>query len=594
MSLAQHLIDHATLGIAPADPVGTAASLVAGHEASANPHPSYLTEVEADAKYALIGEGGGAAIIRTPEPISPLTNTTEFAVDGTLQASAYAPLYSADSRDYREFNIDVIAGDFSNPVVSIQVDSDSWSISPNIVDNTDYKWRCRDKSLNGDYSAWSDVQSFKTFDIYVVTPSITFPTEGGEFAEKGQAFTSSAFQIVNSSDAHAASYWVIKNNSGVVVYQTGRDTVNLTSFTPPDGIVVVGQTMSVEVCYESSSGFLSEYGIRSFIGVAAPYGKYLAVAHSTTPRITAYGQDVDTYIKLPDPTVLPTSDAYATKISKDGRYVAIGTINSPYLYLYELSNDELTPISNPADMPTGVNGVDFNSNSSLMAIAASASPYILLYSISSGVFTKLPNLGTLPTARANGVSISWDGVYMAVCFEVSPYVLIYKDTGSGFSLLSGALGSNPPDNSTGVCFSKDSQYLAVSHATSPFVTIYKRTGDSFTKLTNPSTLPTNTGRAVSFSDNANYLAVGHSTSPFVTIYSRSGDTFTKVTNPTTLPANTALGVSFILDGTKLAVAHQTSPFLTVYQNSGGTFSKLPNPVTLPTGTGNACSFYPAV
>lgn len=43
-----------------ADPSGTAAALVAAHEAAANPHPQYLTQAEGDSQYDAIGDAAAA------------------------------------------------------------------------------------------------------------------------------------------------------------------------------------------------------------------------------------------------------------------------------------------------------------------------------------------------------------------------------------------------------------------------------------------------------------------------------------------------------------------------------------------------------
>ena len=114
-----------------------------------------------------------------------------------------------------------------------------------------------------------------------------------------------------------------------------------------------------------------------------------------------------------------------------------------------------------------------------------------------------------------------------------------------------------------------------------YITIYKRSGDVFTKLADPATLPTNTGRGCTFSPDGTYLSVAHDTSPFITIYKRSCDVFTKLTNPSTLPAHTARDCAFSPDGTYLSVAHETSPYITIYKRSGDVFTKLTNPSTLP-------------
>ena len=436
------------------DPAGTAEALLAAHEAAADPHPQYLTQSDGDALYQPIGSGGGGTseTIRTPVAVAPLTGTTEFPVDGILQASPYAPLYSADTREFREFQIETAAGDFTAPISVAQVGADTWVISPAIPDNANLQWRCRDKSVKGDYSEWSEPQAFKTLDVYVVTPVILSPAEGGTVAERDQPITSSEFQIVNVNDTHTASYWTIKNNLGTVAYQTGRDTVNLTSWQPPAGVIVDGESMTVEVVYESSGGFLSEAGVRGFVGAAAPFGKYLAVAHNVTPFVTTYGVDVDDFNKFVNPSGLPAGIGRGVAFSGDGTY---------------------------------------------MAVAHQTTPFITIYKREGDTFTKLANPSALPTATGRGVAFSGDGTH-----------------------------------------------IAVAHQTTPFITIYKRSGDTFTKLANPSGLPTSIGNGVAFSGDGTHMTVTHGASPFITIYKRSGDTFTKLANPSGLPAGEGYGVAF--------------------------------------------------
>ena len=128
----------------------------------------------------------------------------------------------------------------------------------------------------------------------------------------------------------------------------------------------------------------------------------------------------------------------------------------------------------------------------------------------------------------------------------------------------------PTNSGRPAAFSPDGTYLAIPHITSPFVTIYKRAGDTFTKLSDPATLPAGTGRGAAFSPDGTYLAIGHSTSPFITIYKRAGDTFTKLSDPATLPTGFGKGVVFSPDGTYLAIAHFNSPFVTIYKRAGDT------------------------
>ena len=122
----------------------------------------------------------------------------------------------------------------------------------------------------------------------------------------------------------------------------------------------------------------------------------------------------------------------------------------------------------------------------------------------------------------------------------------------------------PTNDGYGVAFDPTGTYLAVSHYSSPYITIYKRNGDTFTKLSDPSTLPASIGNGVAFDPTGTYLAVAHSSSPYITIYKRNGDTFTKLSDPSTLPTGHGFGVAFDSTGTYLAVAHDTSPYITIY------------------------------
>lgn len=622
-----------------ADPAGTGSEVIAQHEVAADPHPQYLTQSEGDAQYApqthshtssqisdfsevvesIIGGsivagagvsvdyndstgkttisasgGGGSAseMIRTPVAVAPLTGTNEFPVDGTLQASPYAPLYSADTREFREFQIDTATGDFTNPVAAAQVNADTWAISPAIPDNTDLKWRCRDKSVKGDYSEWSESQTFKTYDVYVVTPVILSPIEGGELFAAKQPITTSAFQMVNSGDTHVASYWTIKDSLGAVVYQTGRDTVNLTSWQPPAGVIVDGESMAVEVVYESSGGYVSEAGVRGFVGVGVGYGKYLTVAHYNNPFATAYGVDVDSFIELPSFTK-PPGNGLSAAFTQDGEYLAIGHEVSPYLSIYRWAGDALTKLSGPSSPPTSTGrGVSFTPDGIYLAIAHDATPFLTVYKRNGDVFTKLSNPSVLPPTLCTGVSFSPDGEHLVVGSTASPFVVIYRRSGDSFTKLANPT-SLPEGGVFGVAFSQDGAFLALSLTVSPFIAIYSISGDSYTRLPNPPSLPSGAGRGICFSPDGSKLLVGHQNSPFISIYSRSGNVFTKISSPSVLPAGDGNFLAFSQDGTQMAVAHANTPFLTLYSVSGDVFTKLPNPSTIPAGIGRGVAFWPS-
>jgi 6-phosphogluconolactonase (cycloisomerase 2 family) len=288
--------------------------------------------------------------------------------------------------------------------------------------------------------------------------------------------------------------------------------------------------------------------------------------------------------------VIPTGTGRGCDFSTDGTYLAVANMTSPYITIYKREGDTFNKLSNPSTLPTGTGyGCAFSPDGTYLAVAHDTSPYITIYKREGDTFNKLSNPSTLPTGIGYGCSFSHDGNYLAVSHSLYPYITIYKREGDTFNKLSNP-STLPTGTGYGCAFSHDGTYLAVAHSTSPYITIYKREGNTFNKLSDPSTLPTGTGRECDFSPDGTYLAVAHITSPYITIYKREGNTFNKLSNPSTLPPGTGYGCAFSPDGTYLAVAHSTSPYITIYKREGDTFNKLSDPSTLPTGIGYGCSF----
>src|SRR5690606_15981865 len=82
-----------------------------------------------------------------------------------------------------------------------------------------------------------------------------------------------------------------------------------------------------------------------------PTGTYLAVAHGSSPYITIYKRDGDTFTKLADPATLPTGAGYGCAFDPTGTYLTVGHSNSPYITIYKRSGDTFTKLANPATLP---------------------------------------------------------------------------------------------------------------------------------------------------------------------------------------------------------------------------------------------------
>ena len=318
----------------------------------------------------------------------------------------------------------------------------------------------------------------------------------------------------------------------------------------------------------------------------------LAVAHATSPFITAYSYYADVFTKRPNPDVLPAGYGNGCTFSTDGMYMAVAHDVTPWVSIYKRSGDTFTKLANPGTLPTGMgSGCAFSADGTYLAVAHYVTPFVTIYKRSGDTFTKLANPATLPTGTAMGCYFTPDGTYLAVAHDTTPYITIYKRDGDTFTKLDNP-NTLPSGNGHGCAFSADGTYLVVENSSTPYITIYKHSGDTFTKIADPATLPTGSAAASAFSNDGVYLVMGHVNTPYITIYKRSGDTFTKLANPATLPPGTGWGCSFSTDGTYLAVAHNTTPFVTIYKRSGDTFTKLADPATLPAGTAYGCFFVP--
>jgi len=101
-------------------------------------------------------------VVRKPTITSPTAAETDVDTTPTITGSEYSAVFANGTRDYREFQIDLASGDFSSPIVSEQVNADSFTVSSAFSFETEHKVRIRDVDTNGVTSEFSDVVSFTT------------------------------------------------------------------------------------------------------------------------------------------------------------------------------------------------------------------------------------------------------------------------------------------------------------------------------------------------------------------------------------------------------------------------------------------------
>ena len=119
----------------------------------------------------------------------------------------------------------------------------------------------------------------------------------------------------------------------------------------------------------------------------SPDGSYLSVAHSTTPFVTVYKRDGDTFTKLPAPFQLPASTAYSCAFSPDGSYLSVAHSTTPLVTVYKRNGDTFTKIADPSRLPAGGgHGCAFSPDGGYLSVAHFTSPFVTIYKGNSPYF----------------------------------------------------------------------------------------------------------------------------------------------------------------------------------------------------------------
>jgi len=392
--------------------------------------------------------------------------------------------------------------------------------------------------------------------------------------------------------------FTVENGGAVVAVAITSDTLVFGDGTT--GSIAVAPNNTLMAIKVTTTKWMANYLYQT----GAPVGAAIAVAHSTTPYVSAYpwsGSGFGT--KYANPATVPTGTGQGVAFTPAGDAVAVSHSTTPYVSAYPWSSTGFgAKYADPATLPVGatVGGVAFSSLGDAFAVGSSISRVsVYPWDSSTGFGTRYANPATLPAGTGNGVSFSPTDDALVVAHTTTPFVSAYPwDSSTGFGTKYADPATLPPSTGQGVAFSPAGDAIAVAHDVTPYVSAYP--WDSSTgfgvKYADPATLPAGDGNGVAFSPAGDAIAVAHNSSPYISAYPWSGSGFgTKYANPATLPASTGNEVAFSLAGDVIAVAHGGSPYVSAYpwDVSSGFGTKYTNPATLPTSTGNGVDFtYP--
>lgn len=296
---------------------------------------------------------------------------------------------------------------------------------------------------------------------------------------------------------------------------------------------------------------------------------------------------------LPD---FPDDNSRALRMSPDGTLLAIGSNDSPFIFVFELDGEGWTKKTDPTTIPEGVTSdVAWSPDSTQLAVttnnpATSSDPSVIVYNVSDMSVAQ-----TIVTAQetARGCDWSTDGTMLAVTLGGpggnSTYLQVFDTSDWSERAIA---GTQPPNWSESCKFSKDSRVLAVGNIEDTETLVVYDTSD-FSRITVTEQIAGITQiTEVQWSPNDNYLLCmyndgGAGTTPFFAVYDTGTWTLLDDSGLTTTPSDITNDVGFTphvwsnMDVDEGSSSNFSANADGSYQPSGGDMTIVTSPVTVP-------------
>lgn len=300
----------------------------------------------------------------------------------------------------------------------------------------------------------------------------------------------------------------------------------------------------------------------------------------------------------------PTGTANGVAFSPDSSFLAVAHSTAPRLTVYKRINNSFATVTNTAGLTLEARSVAFSSDNNYLAVTSGGTTGAIrvlrrnygtngdTFALLSSAFTEHPGQATYSCAFSpDGNLLAAGHVINASSISVTVYQKTNTDTFTRLTF------TQPTNDCLSVAWSPDGAYLvAGTQADATFLHIWSRSGTTLTKLNNASVfnvMPTSAVRSVAYSPDGNYLALALAADPFIAVYKRtSPTTYQQITTPSVKPSNIANSVSWSPDGAYLTVAHNNNPFFTTYKLKNDVLTAQANPSGLPTTNGNGCAWSP--
>jgi len=198
------------------------------------------------------------AFVRKPAVLAPTPGEANVVTTVTVEGTSFAPLYSVDARDYRQFQVKESTAGWDTTIVDAQVNADDYEVT--LSTDTQYNVRIRDVDVNGEVSEWSDVITFTTADTFIDEPTVSVSGSPDNITRQ-PTISTSAFSVTNGSDTHQSTDWeVVETGTSTVVFESNNDSSNLTTIVFPAGTLDVDTEYQFRARHRGDTFGVSAYG----------------------------------------------------------------------------------------------------------------------------------------------------------------------------------------------------------------------------------------------------------------------------------------------------------------------------------------------
>lgn len=210
-----------------------------------------------------------AAPPNQPVNITPAAGAAGVGLTPALSSSTFSDPDVGDTHSASQWQITVVAGDYSSPVFDSGMDAaniTSISIPSGILSHsTTYYWRVRHQDNHAAWSAYSVETSFQTVALVTQAPdqpAASSPPDAATDVGLTPTLSSSAFSDPDAGDTHAASQWQVRTGSGTYtspVFDSETSAPHLTSIGVPSGTLEHSTAYCWRVRYKDSTGAWSDW-----------------------------------------------------------------------------------------------------------------------------------------------------------------------------------------------------------------------------------------------------------------------------------------------------------------------------------------------